>query len=226
MSCSKLGYSSIPAVIHHIKDANDIDIKNLAENIQRRNINLQEAGRYMNLLESNGLSQQQIAIRLGVTNGYISTCLTAYREVPEEFRKDLDVRVSGSNASKAMAGKISVKTATEIINAQKSGFLNRTQMRSLLKEARDNTNFKTSHIPIYAAAMRKTKKDPKDIVNRSAEVDKYKLMNVRFLMKEKDLEDLRNKYCDEGPFRSVHELFLAILRGEKSVQVKMLKKKV
>lgn len=226
LSCSKLGYSSIPAVIHDIKDASDIDMKNLAENVQRRSINIQEAGRYMELLEANGLTQSQIAVRLGVTGGYISTCLAAYREVPEEFRKDLDVRVAGSNSSKAGPGKISIKVASEIINAQKSGFLTRPQARSLLKEARDNVNFKTSHLPVYAAAMRKTKRDPKDIVNRSSEIDKYKMMAVRFLMKQADYDALKDKYCVDGPFTSVQQLCLAILRGEKSVQIKMLKKNV
>ncbi len=61
MAFSKLGLHSIPAVIHEYKNENDVDVKNLAENVQRRNISLAEIGRYASILEGEGLGKKGIS---------------------------------------------------------------------------------------------------------------------------------------------------------------------
>lgn len=220
LACSKLGYKEIPAVVHEIKDARDIDMKNLAENIQRRSINLHEAGRYMAMLSENGLTQAEISIRLGVSTSYVNSCLMSYNGVPREFRKDLEVRVSYSGKTAPEKGKISIRAARDIVSAQKSGFLTAQQSKELLKAARDNPKFATSHLPAYIAGINKGKKD----VVSTIEAGGYKQVYVRFLIKETDYNKLKDKHFgEEGAFKNMADLCLAILRGEKSVQIPLIK---
>jgi ParB/RepB/Spo0J family partition protein len=108
LACSKLGLSKITAVVHTNKREFDRDIKNLTENIQRRNLSLAECGRYIEILSKEGLSSRECAARLGVSISYVKGCQTAYARVPKEFRDDLEIKVS---SEKLAPGKISIKTA-------------------------------------------------------------------------------------------------------------------
>ncbi len=116
MAFSKLGLHSIPAVIHEYKNESDVDVKNLTENVQRRNISLAEIGRYASILEGEGLGKKELAVRLGVSINYLDACLNAYKDVPKEYREDLQVQTSGSAPE---PGKISIMTAKAIVNAGK-----------------------------------------------------------------------------------------------------------
>lgn len=210
LACSKLGLSRIPAIIHDTANANDIDIKNLAENIQRRNISLQEAGRYMIYLRDQDIKVGEIAVRLGVSEGYVRTCIDAYHDVPAEFRDDLVVQTTNE---KVPQGKISITTARSILTAAKTMRLSKADAKKLFKSARDDDDFKADNIMKYAAAI-KAGRDMK-------RVHSVKRVMVSLVMTEAMYNELYEKYVVDGPYRSVSGVLTAKIKGEINPRVEL-----
>lgn len=211
LAASKLGYTSIPAVVHNKKEETDADLKNLTENIQRRNISLPEAGRYMSLLHKEKLSYAEIAIRLGVSRTYVESCLRAYSEVPKEFQKDLDVRVTGDKTK--TPGKIAITVANAIGVARRKYQLDPNQVKSLFQAAKSDDRFALENVGKYAAAMKDGKKD---FVGAAP-----KLCHIQhqFWISQTTKDALERKFVEGGPFKSLSGLFSAILKGEKSYKI-------
>lgn len=219
LAVSKLGMKTIPVVIHEKKKESDVDIKNLTENVQRRNISIVEVGRYLSLLSKQGLTPAESAVRLGVSKSYVSACLDAFRDVPEEFRDDLEVRVGAMKDGKtrATAGKVSLKTARQTINAMKSRLISRSQMKVLLRAAKEDERFNPSKMPAYIDALSRGKEDFFD------EVAETKQVRLMFQISKRHQASLEKEFVDDGPFKNINELFKAILKGEKSVAIKILR---
>lgn len=220
LACSKLGMATIPVIVHEKKKDSDADIKNLTENIQRRNISLAETGRYIELLQKQGLSSREAAVRLGVTTNYVDSCLTAFRSIPSEFRDDIEIRVvkdGRTKETKTAPGKISISTAQKIVSAQKSGYLDRAQTRELLRAAKSEERFSASKVDQYINAMASKRKDWLSAVER------LKVVRLSFLVSKEHYESLEKKFVENGPFKSVNELLYAVLKGEKSVKIEFAK---
>ncbi len=215
LAISKLGMNSIPAIVHEKKKESDVDIKNLTENIQRRQISLAEIGRYVDLLKKQGLSAQEVSVRLGVSIAYIKACISSFQEVPKEFMNDIDIRVvNGKNLSdKRRPGKIAIKTARAIISAGKAGLVDAAGQKALFKAAKTNPSFEADRIREYAKAVR----DGKDPL---AVVEKQHRINLSFYISDNLKNALQEKYVENGPFKTINELLYAVLRGEKSVKLK------
>lgn len=215
LAFSRLGYTSIPAIVHEKKSESDVDMKNLTENIQRRNLTLSEAGRYIELLQAQGLSQAEVAVRLGVSKGYIDACLRSFKDVPVEFRGDLEVQ-HGHGTSKVTPGKISISAARSIINAEKSYNLKPQQIKTLFTAAKTDERFTTENVLKYAAAIKKGVKDP------IGSVQPVKQIRVNFLITERHYDEMFRKYINEGPFQSMSGLCKAILKGEKNQKINVI----
>jgi ParB/RepB/Spo0J family partition protein len=216
MACSKLGMKRIPVIIHTNKTEIEGDLKNLTENLQRRNISLSEAGRYMQMLRESGLSAAEIAVRLGVSKSYIQHCLNAFSEVPAEFRDDLEMRTTMDK--KKTPGKIPITTATAILSAKKSHNLKAEDVRKLFKSAKSDDAFSVDNLPRYVSAIKQGKKDP------VKETTPLKHMKVQFYISLDHYEELERRHVQEGPFQTMNGLFVAILKGEKSQRVKVVGK--
>lgn len=213
LAVSKLGLTHIPAVVHLPKKESDIDLKNLTENVQRRNLSLTEVGRYVELLRTEKLTSAEIAVRLGVSKHYVETCLDAYRKVPKEFRNDLEVQHTNQ---KRTPGKISVTAARAIINVARSYDLPAVEARKLYKAAKTDDRFDTESIPKYAAAI---KRGTADFVGA---VKPRHWIQCKFQISQHQRDSLMKEYVNDGPFNSITGLVKAILRGEKSVKIDIL----
>lgn len=215
LACSKLGHSKIQAVVHAPSADSDMDLKNLTENIQRTNISLAEAGRYIEILEKAKLTKDEIAVRLGVSRSYVAQCATAYREVPEEYRNSLEVRQSRSQSTKRELGKIAIGIAQAIINTQKTHRLTKPQAKKLFEAAKTSPEFNRDNIPAYAHAIKDGKSD-----FLKAGIPMRRI-GMHLMLKESEARALEREFVDEGPFNSLQRLVVAILRGEKSVTMKV-----
>lgn len=213
LACSKLGMSTIPVIIHSNKKEHEIDLKNLTENIQRRNISLAEAGRYIDLLNKDGLSLREIAVRLGVSASYVESCRKCFVNVPKEFRDDLEIQTSNH---KVAPGKIAMKSATKILSAVRTYRLDPEEAKSLFQAAKTDPRFTAENIEKYAASAKRGSKDPIGSVNPTKHV------RCNLLFDEKDYNDLMVKYVNDGPFRSIPALLIAVLRGEKDIKIKIV----
>lgn len=221
LACSKLGISKIPAIVHEKQKESDVDIKNLTENVQRRSISLMEVGRYITLLESQGLSKRESAVRLGVTPAYVDAALTAFQAVPKEFRGDIEVKVAASNKGayeRTSPGKISINIARKIISAEKSGKIGPSDARVLYKAAKESSKFNPTQIDNYISAVasgeKKFLEKAPDMVH----------VGIAFVVSRKEKESLQKRFVEDGPFNSFTALCLAVLRGEKSVKINAIRK--
>lgn len=208
MAYSRLGLHSIPCIIHQFKDAKDIDIKNLAENVQRKNISLPEVGRYASMLKKEGLSLKELAVRLGTSVMYLETSLQAFNEIPEKHRDDLELQIGGK---KVGAGKISFRNARAILHQKKGGHINKAEVNKLFELAKTKPKFVAEDVPRYIKAM-KAGKNPEN-------VSPVKSITVRFLMDENEWEKLVNKYVTDGPCTSFSHLVQCVLNGTKAVKI-------
>lgn len=212
MAFSKLGLHSIPAIIHERKSDNDVDVKNLTENVQRRNISLAEIGRYATILEGEGLGIKELAVRLGTTTGYVKSCVDAWNEVPKEYKEDLEHSLMGA---KVQPGKISITSARAILNAKKSFALGPVMTKELFKASKD-ARFVPDSVPAYVAAMKRGSKDPLSTVKQ------VRRLAVSMLMDQDEFDRLEEVHVVNGPFNSVTALIKAILTGKKSVRIKLI----
>ncbi len=213
LAISKLGFKTIPAIVHASSAESDVDLKNLTENIQRKNLSLQEAGRYIELLRAQELTADEIAVRLGVSPGYVRTCLDAYQEVPEEHRKDLEMLVGRAKPS---PGKIGMTTAKAIINAQKNYGLTRAQSSTLYKAAKHDEKFTVENVNRYAKAISLGEKNP------IAAVDNIKQIRCNLFVTETEFNRAHKKYVENGPFKNVTELVRNIVSGKISYRMKLI----
>lgn len=213
MAFSRLGYNSIPAVVHDGRQKREIDIKNLTENVQRRQLSIQEVGRYAKLIKQEGLSNKEIAIRLGTPVHYVETCLAAYKDVPREFRDDLE---SQYNSKKLTPGKIPINIARVIISTARAYNIGNEMKKELFKAARDDERFSANNIPKYIAAIKRGVKDP------IGTVSPVRTLTFKFMVDQKEYDDLMAKHITDGPFNSMHALVKAILKGKKAAHINII----
>jgi ParB/RepB/Spo0J family partition protein len=220
LATSRLGLSRIPAIIHTARKEFDKDIKNLTENIQRRNLGLAEIGRYMTLLKKEGLSSKEIAVRLGVPPNYVRSCFTAFERVPEKYRNDIEVRVGATEKSqKTVPGKISIRAANAILSAKKTYGLDQKETEVLFKAAKHGDQFNPDQVKEYAAAVKGGSKEP------IKDVEPVHSMHLVFFLGEKEFNRLHKKHVEDGPFKSVTGALIAALNGGVNERVKMIENK-
>lgn len=215
LAASKLGMPAIPCMVHDTHKASDVDMMNLTENIQRRNLSLTEAGRYIFILKEHGLADAEIVVRLGVSKSYVDACMRAYQDVPAEFREDLEMQVGGR---KLAPGKIAMTTARALLSAEKEYHLTSTELKTLFKAAKADSDFDPANIRKYAQAIKSKKKDP------IRAVSPVKKIVVPCMMTEDEYNRIWDKHVENGPYSSVAKVCRAILTGHLSARVKLLDK--
>lgn len=217
LACSKLGLSHIPAIVHSNQKASEIDIKNLAENVQRKNVSLMEVGRYVGLLKKEGMTGGEISVRLGVPRYYVETAERCFASVPSEFRNSVSNVAQGK---KAEAGKIAPQTAMKILNASRTYRLDRKDEKSLFEEARSNAKFEPNMVNKYAMQL---KSGETDFVKN---IKPMKHIRIQFMISQDDYDKLQAKHVDDGPFSSVTAAFKAAIVGKISLAgIKILEDK-
>lgn len=220
LACSKLGLKKIPVIIHKHKSASEEDLKNLTENIQRRNISLVEAGRYVDLLKKQGLSTSEIAVRLGVTKGYVQMTLDSYNKVPDKFKGDIDVAVTKDKKSSRSRGKIGVSTAQRIMSAKATYGLKDKDVDYLFTKAKKADKFNADLIHRYAKKLSSGESDPVE------SEEKTKSLNVHLILTAREYDRLWTKYVINGKFgwKGLAPLIRAIIAGEIHERIKLLKR--
>lgn len=98
-----LGFTEIPAIIKEVSDQQNVEIA-LVENIQRHDLNaVEEAKAYQKLRDDFGLSQEEIAKKVGKNRTTIANTMRLL-ELPEEVKKGLvDGKISEGHARAILA---------------------------------------------------------------------------------------------------------------------------
>ena len=113
-ACREAGMDSIPAIIVEI-DGVDVAEISLIENIQRKDLNCIEEATAFNILKSKfGMTQEEIAGRLGKSRAYIANTLRLL-ELPDEIKQALyDKKLTMGHARSLL----SLSSEEEILKVQ------------------------------------------------------------------------------------------------------------
>ncbi|MDR0690686.1 MAG: ParB/RepB/Spo0J family partition protein, partial [Streptococcaceae bacterium] len=131
---SKLaGRKTIPAIVREFTEEQMMQIA-ILENLQREDLNpLEEAQAYDMLMNKLGLTQEQVAKRLGKTRSHIANYLRLLN-LPSEVKKMVQDRVLEKNKARALLG---LKEKTQLVALAKRAVaeeLNTRQIEQLVKE--------------------------------------------------------------------------------------------
>jgi ParB family chromosome partitioning protein len=85
-AAQRAGLKKLPAVVRDVSDNKMLELA-LVENIQRHNLNaIEEAKAYKKLIETLGLTQEMVAVRVGKDRAFIATLLRLLK-LPEDIQR-------------------------------------------------------------------------------------------------------------------------------------------
>ena len=95
------GLSAVPVIIRDYTDQKRLEIS-LIENIQRSDLNpIEEAAAYKNLMDFSGISQDELAVRVGKNRSTIANALRLLK-LPVEIQKSIEEGKVSSGHARAM----------------------------------------------------------------------------------------------------------------------------
>jgi ParB family chromosome partitioning protein len=102
-AAKRAGLKQVPAIIREIGDAELLEIS-IVENIQRENLNpMEEADAYSRLMEEFGLTQEQVASRVGKSRSAVANFLRL-TNLPDEIKKSIMDSVISMGHARAILG--------------------------------------------------------------------------------------------------------------------------
>jgi len=127
----KLNKQKITCHVIDIDSYGEQLIINLSENIQAKNTSLLEQGLVMNILiEKEGFTAKEVAVRVGVTQSYVKSCLNVVNNIPDKFKS----RICLSTDRKYFKdGTIPSSVAVKLTNAANSYALNKKEEEILFE---------------------------------------------------------------------------------------------
>jgi ParB family chromosome partitioning protein len=134
-ACKKAGLEKIPAIIRDLSGRERAELA-LVENLQRENLNpLEEARACARLIEEFGLTQEEVARRLGKSRPVISNTLRLL-QLPEEVQQLLREEIISVGHARALLGIIDEQELKELT---KRVVTDKLTVRETEKLVRDRT---------------------------------------------------------------------------------------
>jgi len=138
-ACRMLGWQTIPAVVRDLTDKAAAEMA-LIENLQRRDLGFfEEAEGYSNLLEEFGLTQEQLAERLGRSQSSIANKLRLLK-LPDEVRTVISREMLSERHARALLQLDSEEEQLELVKEIASKKLNVQQSENLAKTRSKSKN--------------------------------------------------------------------------------------
>jgi len=203
IACEKLGWKRIPAIVETDVSKEKMLILNLTENMQREDPTLVEFGRIIQQLEDNGLSLEEIAVRIGMNAFKIKGIAKLYKLLPEKLRK----RVVFVNKRKRPDGAkgVPASVAHKLITIKKTHGLTDKTMEKMFDHV-EKTGASSKDIDSLAS-----------VVNRGVDVDEainilncYENVAIHVLVDNKDM----NRRMLDSPGLTRGLLIRRVLYGE------------
>ena len=212
LAVKKLGYTEIKALIYPAKmTIQERDMLNLIENMQRENLSIMEQAIALYKIKTkHNLTPSEIAARLSMTTSKVNNLLKMYK-VPEKYRSKITAFIAGSGASKK--GKISISSATKILNIQRDIGLTTEQTNQCFEQARQD-NVSTETITSLGRLLNQGIKFDKAI----KKIGTMKSCRTDFSMQTKDYETIRKIY----PKMNFTDITILILTGRLKTKYKIV----
>ena len=114
------GLDTVPAIIRDYTDQKQLEIS-LIENIQRTDLNpIEEAAAYKNLMDFSGLSQDELAARVGKNRSTVANALRLLR-LPVEMQKSIEEGKVSSGHARALLSVTDTKAREKLYRELLSG---------------------------------------------------------------------------------------------------------
>jgi len=119
IAITKLGWTRIPAIEFPFEDKESI-LSNLTENIARHDLNIFDTGKYLTYLHHEfNMSYAELAIRLGMTQSKVKTCMQLFEEVPAKYIP-LIIDAGSGGKHRGNGKNIPMVLASKIVTTSKS----------------------------------------------------------------------------------------------------------
>ncbi len=185
-----LNLPTIPALVKEFKDEQKLEVA-LIENIQRSELNpLEEAFAYQRLMEEFGLTQEDVALKVGKSRPAIANAVRLLT-LPQEMQNALvDGKISTSQA-RALLGIADPKTQAEVLQSMLG---NKITVRDLEQKVRENKGAVSRRDPnvVYIEEELRGKLGTKVSVTKKGEAG---TITIHFFSKE-ELEEIVRKILD------------------------------
>lgn len=130
------GLTTVPALVRYFEEQQKLEVA-LIENIQRENLNpLEEAFSYQRLIDEFGLTQQEVAQKVGKSRSAVANTIRLL-DLPKEAKIALEHGKISAGQARAI---LSLKTEAEMLSALKSTLGEKITVREMEQNARKKIN--------------------------------------------------------------------------------------
>jgi len=186
----KLGWKTVP--VHIYEGSEHKTLLNITENLVREDSTSFEIGRAVNdLLTKNGMTENEVAARIGVTGRAIKQYLHLFNHIPLAFR-DCVRNSNTGKGTRRKAGVISTGIATKIIGMNKTSEITNPEMRELFQLAKDDPSITATGLQAARRALQKG--GSFETVKRKSSGKHYVSVVVRLQMLKTEWEEMKEEY--------------------------------
>ena len=133
----RAGLTQVPAIIRDISDAELLEIS-IIENIQRENLNpMEEAEAYKRLMDEFGMTQEQVATRVGKSRPAVANFLRL-NQLPDEIKESIMDGALSMGHARAITGLENTAQQRSVWRQVISKGLSVRQTESLVKAIKEN----------------------------------------------------------------------------------------
>ncbi|MDW0111244.1 ParB/RepB/Spo0J family partition protein [Sporosarcina aquimarina] len=189
------GLKEIPAVVRQLTDTESMELA-ILENLQREDLSpIEEAEAYQNLMDSLGLTQEQLAFRLGKSRPHIANHIRLLA-LPEKVRKDITEGKLSMGHGRTLLGLRKKEQISIIAEKTMKEGLNVRQLEALVQKLNENVSRETTK-----------KKEKKDLflVEQETNLREYFGTNVS-IKKSKNKGKIEIEFFSEEDFERIMEL--------------------
>lgn len=136
-ACRRIGAAAIPALIQEMSDKQSAEVS-LIENLQRKDLNyMEEAGAYAQLINEFGLTQEELAQKIGKSQSAIANKLRVLK-LPRELRCLIVPETISERHARALLKLNSVEVQKEVLLAIYEKDLNVKETEEIVENLRQN----------------------------------------------------------------------------------------
>ncbi|MEA4925259.1 MAG: nucleoid occlusion protein [Syntrophomonadaceae bacterium] len=136
-ACRRIGAAAIPALIQEMSDKQSAEVS-LIENLQRKDLSyLEEAGAYAQLINEFGLTQEELAQKIGKSQSAIANKLRVLK-LPRELRCLIVPETITERHARALLKLNSVEVQKEVLLAIYEKDLNVKETEEIVENLRQN----------------------------------------------------------------------------------------
>ena len=198
----KLGYHEIDSIVHQTKDKKDFKIINLIENLQRKDVTIEDQGRVIQELRKLKMTDGEIAVRLSIPMSRVKKMASCFM-IPEEYKQHIGKTITHGCGTKH--GKVPMSTADAIIKVRRDIGMNKQELGMLFEHAK-NDHFGNENVRMVAGLVKQG-----NSVKKAVEIqNNYVMVRVNIPIDKEQMNRLLKKHKTD----SKADIIIKVLTGK------------